>query len=122
MVLFTNTGFAIPKESLSAGEKQLYAISMLTALARVSGKPLPFIIDTPLARLDSEHRSNLIARFFPSVGHQVIVFSTNTEIDQQYFAELRARISKSYMLRYDDAEGCTLVSPGYFWGRALEAE
>jgi len=107
----------IPKERLSAGEKQIYAISMLWALARVSGRVLPMVIDTPLARLDSKHRRHLVTRYFPHVSHQVIILSTDTEIDQTYFRDLSPAISHAYHLRYDDAEARTLVEEGYFWGR-----
>lgn len=105
----------IPKEQLSAGEKQIYAIAMLWALARTSGRPLPFIIDTPLGRLDSDHRLNLIDNFFPRASHQVIIFSTDTEIDQRYFEELQPFISRVYHLEFDRDEGQTSVSEGYFW-------
>ena len=59
-------GHYIYKSMLSNGEKQIYAISMLLALAQVSGKPLPFIIDTPLARLDSDHRENIVGTWYYS--------------------------------------------------------
>ena len=65
-----------------------YAISMLWALARTSGRPLPMIIDTPLGRLDSEHRANLVQRYFPAASHQVILLSTDTEVDGRLLAEL----------------------------------
>ncbi len=119
-ILFRKNGTRVPKESLSAGEKQLYAIAMLTALARVSGKPLPFIIDTPLARLDADHRTNLVARFFPSASHQVVVFSTDSEIDKSHFAELKPHIANAFLLRYDDPSESTSVSSGYFWENVLE--
>jgi DNA sulfur modification protein DndD len=107
----------IPKERLSAGEKQIYAISMLWALARVSGRVLPMVIDTPLARLDSEHRSHLVTRYFPHVSHQVVILSTDTEFDQDYFHELSPSVSHAYRLQYDDAEARTVLENGYFWNR-----
>ena len=66
--IFRKDGVTLNKEQLSAGERQIYAISMLMALARVSGRPLPFMIDTPLARLDSQHRENLVKNFFPKAA------------------------------------------------------
>jgi DNA sulfur modification protein DndD len=108
-------GVVIPKEQLSAGEKQIYAIAMLTALARVSGRPLPFIIDTPLARLDSQHRRNLVENFFPKVSHQVIMFSTNTEIDKEYFELLEPYVSRAFLLSYDEGKESSSEYPGYFW-------
>jgi DNA sulfur modification protein DndD len=115
VTLYDAQNHAIPKEQLSAGEKQIYAIAILWALARTSGRPLPFIVDTPLGRLDSDHRLNLVQNFFPVASHQVIVFSTDTEIDQKYFEDLSGNISKSYKLDYDREEGRTKIEPGYFW-------
>ena len=61
------------KDELSAGEKQIYAIAILEALAKTSGRHLPIIIDTPLGRLDSEHCTKLINNYFPYASHQVII-------------------------------------------------
>jgi DNA sulfur modification protein DndD len=117
VILLDRQERVIPKERLSAGEKQIYAISMLWALARVSGRVLPMVIDTPLARLDSKHRSHLVTRYFPHVSHQVIILSTDTEIDQEYFNELGPSVSHAYHLEYDDADARTIVEDGYFWSR-----
>ncbi len=54
------------KDQLSAGEKQMFAISILWGLALSSGYKLPVIIDTPLARLDSRHRTNFINKYLPN--------------------------------------------------------
>ncbi|WP_075632289.1 DNA sulfur modification protein DndD [Novacetimonas hansenii] len=119
--LIDQKGNGIAKGSLSAGEKQIYAIAMLWALARTSGRALPMIIDTPLARLDSEHRSKLVERYFPNASHQVILLSTDTEIDPGLLAKLSPSISHSYRLDFDQTDGRTDVIPGYF-GDAPEAE
>ena len=108
-------GNYIYKSMLSNGEKQIYAISMLLALARVSGKPLPFIIDTPLARLDSDHRDNIVQNFFPNASHQVIIFSTDTEIDQIYFEKLAPHLARVYHLEWNTAEASSKATNGYFW-------
>ncbi|HXT16625.1 MAG TPA: DNA sulfur modification protein DndD [Gemmatimonadaceae bacterium] len=118
VTLIDKAGRAIPKADLSAGEKQVYAIAILWALARTSGRALPMIIDTPLARLDSDHRSNLVQRYFPSVSHQVIMLSTDTEVDAPLLASLSASVSHSYHLEYDPVAGHTRVATGYFWDSA----
>jgi len=114
ITLIDRAGIGMPKASLSAGEKQIYAIAMLWALARTSGRPLPMIIDTPLARLDSEHRTKLVERYFPRASHQVILLSTDTEIDEGLLAKLKPSISHSYRLDFDQVDGRTDVTPGYF--------
>ena len=46
-------------KDLSAGERQLLAISILWTLYELSQTKVPVVIDTPLARLDSKHRAQL---------------------------------------------------------------
>ena len=111
--LFDSHGECIPKSSLSAGEKQIYAISLLWGMAQVSGRPLPMIVDTPLGRLDSRHRSNLVKHYFPSASHQVILLSTDTEVDRAQYDQIRSRTSHSYQLV--DRQGWTEAKEGYFW-------
>lgn len=115
VTLFDVHGTVISKGSLSSGELEIYAMSMLWALAKVSGQRLPFIVDTPLARLDSNHRDNLVELFFPYASHQMMIFSTNTEVDQQYFEQLQPYVAKAYNLAYSDESKSTVVKKGYFW-------
>jgi DNA sulfur modification protein DndD len=115
VTLYDRQNRSIPKPHLSAGEKQVYAISMLWALAKTSGRPLPIIIDTPLARLDSDHRDLLVEHYFPRASHQVVILSTDTEVDQSYFIKLRHSVAHAYRLEFDSAESGTTLRPGYFW-------
>ena len=84
VTLLNREGRELRKTQLSAGEKQIYAIAMLDALARTSGRRLPVVIDTPLGRLDSQHRSNLVTSYFPRASHQVILLSTDVEVDESF--------------------------------------
>ena len=103
------------KSELSKGEQQMFATAVLWALAKTSGRPLPFIIDTPLARLDNEHRVSLIEKFFPIASHQVLIFSTDTEVDQNFYPKLQSYITRSYSMIYDSKKGKTTKRDGYFW-------
>lgn len=103
-------------KALSAGEKQIYAVAVLDALAKTSGRHLPVIIDTPLGRLDSMHRQNLVENYFPSASHQVILLSTDTEIGEMYFRKhLLPYVSHSYQIEFDINSQSTNILPGYFW-------
>ena len=114
--LVDEAGIAINRKSLSAGEKQIYAIAILEALAKTSGRQLPVIIDTPLGRLDSHHRDKLIHHYFPFASHQVILLSTDTEVDERYFASALADdISHAYQIRFDALTKSSKLTRGYFW-------
>ena len=111
---------AIPREALSSGELQLYVTAIVWGLAKTSGRPLPFVVDTPLARLDVEHRENMIQNFYPEASHQTIMFSTNTEVVDSYYDMIKPHLSKTMLIRYDAGENRSVVSDGYFGGGSGE--
>jgi len=115
IILYDRNGNSIPNDLLSKGEKQMFATAVLLALAKTSGKPLPFMIDTPLARLDVGHRDNLIEKFFPYASHQVVIFSTDSEIDQNYYSKMKPYITRSYAMEYLPGKGKTRQHSAYFW-------
>jgi DNA sulfur modification protein DndD len=109
------------QSQLSAGERQIFATALIWALSEISDRPLPFIIDTPLGRLDQEHRENLIKHFFPEASHQVIILSTDTEITEEYYKFLTEKSAVEYHLDYNQEEGYTDVSKGYFQDEQMES-
>lgn len=109
-------GSEIPRDSLSAGEKQLMVISILWALAICSKKKLPVIIDTPLSRLDSLHQAALITTYFPNAGEQTIILSTDSEIDEEYYRLMKENIGDEFTLNYDEATRSTSIQKGYLIG------
>lgn len=88
----------IRKRDLSAGEKQLFAVAFIYALAKLSGRLMPFVIDTPLGRLDQKHRRRFVAEFLPNASHQVILLSTDTEIVGQLYDDIRTQLANHHEL------------------------
>ena len=117
--LFGRNGEALPTASLSAGERQLLAIALLWGLAKASGRPLPTAIDTPLGRLDTDHRRHFVEHYVPFASHQTLLFSTNEEIVGDYLKQLSPFIGRCYFLDHDDGKGRTRVTPGYFDGEEV---
>lgn len=108
-------GRILSPDRLSAGERQLLAVSLLWGLARASGRPLPVMIDTPLGRLDASHRGRLVESYFPHASHQVLLLSTDKEIEGEYYEQLKPFVGHAYRLEYDDRLSSTQVKAGYFW-------
>ena len=107
-------GEEVLKDSLSAGEKQLMIIAILWALALCSKKKLPVIIDTPLSRLDSQHRTSVITTYFPNASEQIIILSTDTEIDRSYYDMIQDSIGDEFTLEYNEETKSTSIKKGYF--------
>lgn len=115
-IYLSGEGEQIDKETLSAGEKQLMVIAILWGLAICSKKRLPVIIDTPLSRLDSEHRVALIRKYFPNASDQTIILSTDSEIDGRYYEIMEEFVGDKFTLKYDDETKSTTIVEGYFPG------
>jgi len=120
--LLTHNGRPVRPRSLSAGERQLLAVALLAGLARASGRMLPVVIDTPLGRLDQDHRKRLIQRYLPHASHQVIVLSTDTEITPEVLHKLGDSVSHMVKLDHDPASRATTVSEGYFQADSSAAD
>lgn len=109
-----DSGNIVSKDSLSAGEKQLMVIAILWALAICSKKKLPVIIDTPLSRLDSMHRTSLVTTYFPQASDQTIILSTDSEIDHSYYDMMKDSVGDEFTLSYSEETKSTTILKGYF--------
>lgn len=96
------SGNSLPMERLSAGERQILAIAVLSALIRERKGRFPVVVDTPLARLDRKHREALIHNFFAKISHQVLVLSTDEEVEGSVHKALEQHMSREYVLTFDD--------------------
>ncbi|GAA0121961.1 DNA sulfur modification protein DndD [Clostridium faecium] len=98
----------------SNGEKQLYILSLIWSIIKSSGVEIPFIIDTPYARIDKSHRNSLTTAYLPNISKQVIILSTNKEIDNELYEVLKPYICNEYLLLYNTKLRKTEVKNGYF--------
>lgn len=112
ITLFDQDVNEIRKESLSSGEKQVYISCLIKAILKESVNNLPIFIDTPLGRLDEEHRDSITKKYYPELSEQVVLFSTNSEITPKRFKDISGNISKSYLLFNDGVN--TSIKSGYF--------
>ncbi|WP_223497052.1 DNA sulfur modification protein DndD [Pseudomonas sp. A-RE-26] len=110
VVIEDTSGHSIPMERLSAGERQILAIAVLSALIRERKGRFPVVVDTPLARLDRSHRESLIHHFFAKVSHQVLVLSTDEEVEDSVYYALEQHLNREYALVYDDNIGRSIAT------------
>lgn len=104
-------GKPFERDELSEGEKQLLVTAVVWALRDISGLPLPILVDSPLGRLDSNHRLNMIQRYFPRASHQVILLATDTEVDEDMMDLLAPAVSHGYQMEFDRKSARTIISP-----------
>src|SRR5690606_28995818 len=120
VTLTGNDGQSLPFNRLSAGERQLLATSLLWGLARASGRPIPTVIDTPLGRLDSSHRHDLVERYCPVATHPVILLSTDPENAEEYHDGISPHVARQFLLAHDEKLSRTSILPNQYFA-AYEA-
>jgi DNA sulfur modification protein DndD len=102
----------------SAGESQIFALSLIAAIANVVRFSVPIIMDTPLARLDVEHRLKVLDYFTDRAGEQVILLSQPTEVHGQYLDKIRSRLSARFLIEHEelgDGLGLNRVRPDCYF-------
>ncbi len=104
------------KAPFSQGERQVYIMSIYLALLKTSHKDIPFFIDTPFARIDSNHRSNIVTQFFNTLKNQLFILSTDEEIVGEYKEKMDDKISNTFTLRISDYGTTEIVADEYFGG------
>lgn len=104
----------IDKASLSNGEKQIFIMALYHSLVSLCNHELPFVIDTPFARIDTEHRHNISKYFFSELNGQVFILSTNEEINSSHVQILKDKIAATYMLENSDNKHTVVIKNTYF--------
>lgn len=100
---------------LSKGERQIFILALYWAIIMISGQDIPFIIDTPYARIDANHRKEISEKFFPNISRQVIILSTDEEINEEYYQIIHPYVAKEYLLSNDENINKTTVENKYFF-------
>lgn len=98
----------------SNGEKQVLVMSLYWAIMNQNHNELPFIIDTPFARIDTEHRANITEKFFKELQGQHFVLPTNEELRHEHMVSLDQQIAGVYMLEYGEDKRTRITEGNYF--------
>ena len=100
--LYSVDGMKIPKDTLSKGEQQLYATSILKALVEESGIQFPVFIDSPLQKFDKSHATKIITEFYPSISKQVVLFPLlHKELTTDEFEMMKDSVNETFIINND---------------------
>ena len=103
--LLSPSGDVIRKDSLSKGEQQLYATSLLKALVDESGLSFPVFIDSPLQKFDKSHSNKIITEFYPTISKQVVLFPLlHKELTESELEIMKPLVNASYLIKNDTTQ------------------
>ncbi len=106
--LINKAGNVINKETLSMGEKQLYATAILQALVTEASFDFPVFIDSPMQKLDATHASNIIKYFYPKVSKQVVLLPLlKKEMSEAEFDLLEPYVKSAHLIYHKPEESAS---------------
>jgi len=108
----------LAREGMSQGERQCFSLAFVIALANVTKKQAPFIIDTPLGRISKDPSETIdprvqILKTIPQLLDQIILFATYEEVRPGEATEeiIKNHVGKEYKLEFVKDTGCTKIIP-----------
>lgn len=104
----------LDKNLFSNGEKQIYIMALYKSLMYLCRSEVPFVIDTPFARIDTEHRNNISKYFFSKLKGQIFILSTNEEIEKRHIDLLKDKLAVTYILENKDNKKTQILRNTYF--------
>lgn len=105
------------KQQLSAGEKQIFIMALYQALSQLNKINVPYIVDTPFARIDKEHRGKILNQFFKKLNGQIIILSTDEEIVGEYQESVSDIVSNTFVLSHTSRGNTEVLANTYFGGK-----
>lgn len=102
------------KATMSKGEKQVFIMALYWAMVQLSHKEIPFIIDTPFARIDTEHRAHITEHFFKTLKGQVFIFSTDEEITPEHMTVIGNDLAAKFLIENTDNMRTEIKMNTYF--------
>lgn len=115
----SNTVFEVmmefDKSTMSKGEKQVFIMALYWSIMQLCNKEIPFLIDTPFARIDTEHRAHITEHFFKELRGQVIIFSTDEEITEEHMEVIGSDLQSKFLIENMDNKK-TVITPNMYFG------
>ena len=107
MLLETNSGF----------ERRAFGIAFTLALAEITHRRVPLIIDTPLGNADSEYRPRTLKALANFDLDQIIILTHDKEVTPDLVDHIRGQISQKFLVEYQEAQGVSIVQPDCYFTR-----
>ena len=103
VALLDKAGRDVRDVDTSAGENQIFALALMAAIA--SAAPgFPIIMDTPLARLDLQHRRNVL-QHFASLDRQLLLLAHPAELTPTDLEAIEGRLANQVQVQNVTRDG-----------------
>ncbi len=102
--------------TMSGFERRSFGIAFSLALAEITQRRLPLVIDTPLGNADSDHRPRTLkALVDEDLADQVIILTHDREVTEDLVADIHTNICQRFLVRFDQTGRHSQVMPNEFF-------
>ena len=105
MLLETNSGF----------ERRAFGIAFTLALAEITRRRVPLVIDTPLGNADSLYRPRTLKALADFDLDQIIILTHDEEVTPDLVEHVRNQVSQKFLVEYDEASNLSAVKPDAYF-------
>jgi DNA sulfur modification protein DndD len=104
-------------EMMSGFERRSFGIAFSLALAEITQKRIPLVIDTPLGNADQGYRRRLLKALMNVDLDQVIILTHDAEVTGALFEEIEGQVKQTFLIEFDQDKQESIVYPDrYFDG------
>lgn len=99
----------------SGFEKRAFGIAYTLALAEITRRRVPLVIDTPLGNADSEYRPRTLKALANFDLDQVIILTHDKEVEPELVEHIRAQVSQKFLVEYRESDRLSVVHPNRYF-------
>jgi DNA sulfur modification protein DndD len=102
-------------ETISGFEKRSFGIAFSLALAGITKRRVPLVIDTPLGNADSEYRPRTLEALADFDSDQVIILTHDEEVTPRLMRSISKSINQTFLITFNNRqEGSAVQRDKYF--------
>ena len=108
-------GSSVLLETISGFEKRSFSIAFSLALAEITHRRLPLVIDTPLGNADSKYRPRTLKALTDFDLDQVIILTHDEEVTPDLVEYIRPSLLQTFLVEYQGPERGSIVTPNAYF-------
>lgn len=101
--------------SMSGFERRSFGIAFSLALAEITRRRVPLIIDTPLGNADSKYRPRTLDALRKFDCDQVIILTHDREVTHDLLEHIEGHVCQQFLVEFVEAEKRSIVYPNRFF-------
>ena len=102
-------------ETMSGFERRSFGIAFSLALAEMTRRRVPLVIDTPLGNADTDYRPRLLGALTNVDLDQIIILTHDAEVTGDLFEVVRPQLQQTFLVQYDPGARESVVKDGEFF-------